>query len=135
MAAIVSENAATLEGRTDGGGRASQLICAGKRKYGEPHRKAVVPERSHAILYLAILYLGEARTRLPELSLLFGAEVEQRTRVIGEISRVEDLNAGIMVASERRLIARAASLYGIVKIIEPNTKVIDLHGIDLGAGR
>jgi hypothetical protein len=36
--------------------------------------------------------------------------------VIRESSCVEDLNAGIMVASERRLIARAASLYGIVEI-------------------
>jgi hypothetical protein len=31
-------------------GRASQLICAGKRKCGETHRKAVVPQRSYAIL-------------------------------------------------------------------------------------
>ncbi|MGI8570661.1 MAG: hypothetical protein ACR2KT_17245 [Methylocella sp.] len=55
--------------------------------------------------------------------------------VIREISCVEDLNAGIMVARERPLIARAASLHGIVRTIEPNTKVIDLHGIDLSASR
>ena len=68
--------------------------------------------------------------RLPSL-----LEIQQWPREIIEICRVEDLNAGIMVASERCLIARATSPYGIVVIVEPNTKVIDLHGVDFSAGR
>ena len=54
--------------------------------------------------------------------------------VITENSRVEDLGAGIVVTSERRRFdIFAARLDGIFRIIEPNTKVIDLHGADLSA--
>ena len=126
-------------GGTDGGGRASQLICAFKRKYCEPHRKAgaagpmgVVSAAAACVPRPAGGGLVQAREPKRRCWLL---KIQQWPRVIGEISRVEDLNAGSMVASERRHIARAASLYGIFRIIEPNTKVIDLHGVDLSAGR
>ena len=61
-------------------------------------------------------------------------KIEQWPLVIRESSRVEDLNAGIMFAIERRMIARAASLHGIIRIVKPKTEVIDLDGINLSAG-
>jgi hypothetical protein len=61
-------------------------------------------------------------------------KIEQWPLVIRESSRVKDLNAGIMFAIERRMIARAASLHGIIRIVKPKTEVIDLDGINLSAG-
>ena len=55
-------------------------------------------------------------------------DVEQRTRVIGEGCRVEHLDAGVVVAGKRRCGTRTACLHGIVRRIEPNPEVINLHG-------
>jgi hypothetical protein len=53
---------------------------------------------------------------------------EQRTLVIGECCRVEDLDTGVVVAGERRRGTRTACLHGILWRIEPNPEVIKLHG-------
>ena len=66
------------------------------------------------------------RIRLPLLTLLW--DVEQRTLVIGECCRVEDLDTGVVVAGKRRCGTRTACLHGIVRRIEPNPEVINLHG-------
>src|SRR5215469_11405930 len=55
-------------------------------------------------------------------------DVEQRTLVIGECCRVEDLDAGVVVAGKRRCRTRTACLHGILRRIEPNPEVIKLHG-------
>ena len=65
------------------------------------------------------------RICLPLLRLLW--DVEQRTLVIGECCRVEDLDAGVVVAGKRRCGTRTACRYGIVRRIEPNPEVINLH--------
>jgi hypothetical protein len=54
--------------------------------------------------------------------------------VILKGSRVENLNAGVMLAIEGRMISRAASLLGVIRIVEPKTEVIELDGINLSAG-
>ena len=64
--------------------------------------------------------------RLPVLTLLWN--VEQRTLVIGECCRVEDLDAGAVVAGKRRCGIRTPCLRGILRRIEPNPEVINLHG-------
>ena len=63
---------------------------------------------------------------LPAVLLL--GDVEQRTRVIEECGRVEDLDAGVVIAGKRRGGPRTAGLHGIVRRIEPNPEVIKLHG-------
>ena len=55
-------------------------------------------------------------------------DVDQRTRVIGVCCRVEDLDAGIVVAGKCRCGTRTACLHGIVRRIEPNPEVINLRG-------
>ena len=72
------------------------------------------------------LIADEAASMLPERLLLW--DVEQRTLVIGERGRVEDLDAGVVVAGKRRCGTRTACLHGIVRRIEPNPEVINLHG-------
>src|SRR5215469_456989 len=62
----------------------------------------------------------------PLLTLLWN--VDQRTRVIGVCCRVEDLDAGVVVAGKCRCVTRTACLHGIVRRIEPNPEVINLHG-------
>ena len=74
---------------------------------------------------------GPRRGLAPLLTLLF--EFEQRTCVIGECCRVEDLDAGLVVAGERGNRIGAACLRGIGRRIEPNPNVIYLHGRDLRA--
>jgi hypothetical protein len=51
-------------------------------------------------------------------------------RVIEESSRIDDLNAGIMFAIERRMSSRAASLRGVIRIVEPKAEMIELHRVD-----
>src|SRR5215467_9061275 len=55
-------------------------------------------------------------------------DVEQWTLVIRERCRVEDLDAGVVVAGKRRCGTRTACLDGIPRRIEPNPEVIKLHG-------
>jgi hypothetical protein len=69
--------------------------------------------------------LEEARIRLPLLTLLW--DVEQRTLIIRECCRVKDLDAGVVVAGKRRCGTRTACLHGIVRRVEPNPEVINLH--------
>src|SRR5262252_6904590 len=83
------------------------------------------------ILHVALatnssIIADEAASILPELLLLW--DVDQRTLVIGECCRVEDLDAGVVVAGKRRCGTRTAGLHGIVRRIEPNPEVINLHG-------
>ena len=66
------------------------------------------------------------RDSLPQLTLLL--DVEQRSLVIGERCRVEDLDAGVVVAGKRRCGARTTCLHGILRRIEPNPEMIKLHG-------
>ena len=95
--------------------RLSHLICAGKRGRG-----------SGTVLTLFCSLGGGADSPPPLLTLLW--DVDQRTRVIGECCRVEDLDAGVVVAGECRCGTRTACLHGIVRRIEPNPEVINLHG-------
>src|SRR5262252_2492266 len=55
-------------------------------------------------------------------------DVHQRTRVIGVCCRVEDLDAGVVVAGKCRCGTRTAGLHRIVRRVEPNPEVINLHG-------
>ena len=85
---------------------------------------------------MALTSMEEARI---QLMLLF--EVDQRTLVIGESCRVEDLDAGVMFPVERGDVSGAVCLFGIGRAIEPKAEVIELHGIDrhpyccIGKGR
>src|ERR1700756_1297696 len=51
----------------------------------------------------------------------------QRSRIVGEVRGIQDLNTGMVLAVERCDSGRAASFLRIVRRVEPQTQMIDLH--------
>ena len=73
------------------------------------------------------MWTGQALNGIRHLPTLLW-DVEQWALVVREACRVENLDAGVVIAGKSRCGTRTACLHGIFRCIEPNTEMIELHG-------